>query len=101
MGESDPEEFSDFFLDAPYLDITCDNGDCPPPLFLLPPPPRPPDLAAEGCPALSPYESCDNIVIIDSQVKTIFQMFFAHCLSAIFYYSLFIRQYLRIRVGTR
>ena len=84
MGESDPEEFSDFFQDAPYLDIPCDNGDCPPPLFLLPPPPRPPDLAAEGCTALSPYESCDNIVIIDIQVKTIFQKYFADCLSAIF-----------------
>ena len=65
----------DYFLDLPgYLESSyleesavCQDGDCPPPLFLLPPPPRPPEMG-ESCSSLSPYESCDNIIIIDSQV---------------------------------
>jgi len=65
----DPEDanFDSFFADAPYLHSNCIDPDCPPPLFALPPPPRPPWIE-EGCPENSPLESCDNIIIIDSQV---------------------------------
>ena len=65
----DPEDanFESFFADAPYLHSNCIDPDCPPPLFALPPPPRPPWIE-EGCPENSPLESCDNIIIIDSQV---------------------------------
>ena len=77
MGEEDEldeleDGFKDLFYDSVFLeDLECDGPSCPPPLFLVPPPPRPPELG-EGCPALSPYESCDNIVIIDSQVNYFF-----------------------------
>ena len=65
----DPEEdanFEAFFADAPYLHYEEEEG-APPP-FLLPPPPRPPWLEEEGCPEASALDSCDNIIIIDSQV---------------------------------
>jgi hypothetical protein len=66
----DPDEdpnFEAFFADAPYLHL--DEGAGAPPPFALPPPPRPPRLALEeSCSESSPLESCDNIIIIDSQV---------------------------------
>ena len=65
--EWEPEEF---FQDAPYLEVGC--ADCPPPPFHLPPPPRPPHLLGEeqqgACPLVSPLDTCDNILIVDSQV---------------------------------
>lgn len=64
----DPEDdanFEAFFADAPYLHLEEEVG-APPP-FVLPPPPRPPWLE-EGCPESSALDSCDNIIIIDSQV---------------------------------
>ena len=70
----DLEDLEDFYLDLPFLETFCQDGDCPPPLFLLPPPPRPPELG-ESCSTLSPYESCDNIIIIDSQVGAFFYIF--------------------------
>ena len=69
MDTTDDENFDSFFQDAPFLEFECDNEDCPPPLFSLPPPPRPPWLEdLETCQESSPEESCDNILIIDSQV---------------------------------
>lgn len=58
----------------------CDG--CPPPYFDLPPPPKPPFLDETPCeevvdavdgsavlrPVSSPYEVCDNPVIIDSRL---------------------------------
>ncbi len=74
MDDGDPL-LDEYFLDLPagFLEEpVCQNqDDCPPPLFLLPPPPRPPEMG-DSCSSLSPYESCDNIIIIDSQVKQIF-----------------------------
>ncbi len=72
MFEPDDPELADFFHEAPpYLDLGC--ADCPPPLFQLPPPPRPPHLLGEGeeegaCPLVSAIDTCDNILIVDSQV---------------------------------
>ena len=69
------EDYSDEMLDslwseALYLQRDCDDFDCPPPLFDLPPPPRPPWLEDDdSCDSVSPYESCENIVIIDSGVR--------------------------------
>lgn len=65
----DPEEdanFEAFFADAPYLHM--EEGESAPPPFALPPPPRPPWLNEEGCPETSALDSCDSIIIIDSQV---------------------------------
>ena len=66
----DPEDdanFEAFFADAPYLYFG--DGAGAPPAFDLPPPPRPPWLVQEeGCPETSTLDSCDNIIIIDSQV---------------------------------
>ena len=74
MDDGDPL-LDEYFLDLPagFLEEpVCQNqDDCPPPLFLLPPPPRPPEMG-DSCSSLSPYESCDNIIIIDSQVRKIF-----------------------------
>ena len=64
--ESDPN-FEAFFADAPYL--LHEEGEGAPPPFSLPPPPRPPWLDLEdACAESSPIETCDNIIIIDSQV---------------------------------
>jgi len=54
----------------PFLfQADCHDLHCPPPLFSLPPPPRPPWLEdPETCQESSAEESCDNILIIDSQV---------------------------------
>jgi len=69
METIDDENFASFFQDAPYIQFECDTEDCPPPLFSLPPPPRPPWLEdPETCQESSAEESCDNILIIDSQV---------------------------------
>lgn len=71
MAALDPEDedFDSFFADAPYLQTSChDSSSCPPPMFTLPAPPRPPWLE-QGCSSQSPHESCDNILIIDSQVQ--------------------------------
>ena len=73
MEETDDENWESFFYDAPeyFPDFHCDSDsdDCPPPFFDLPPPPRPPwlDPEDESCLESSEYESCENIVIIDSQ----------------------------------
>ena len=72
MDETDDENFDSFFRDAPWQEFECDiSQDCPPPLFDLPPPPRPPWLQddSDSCDSVSPYESCENIVIIDSGVR--------------------------------
>ena len=67
-SEEDPD-FDSFFADAPYLLSPCqDDPSCPPPLFTMLAPPRPPWME-QGCPANSPHESCDNILIIDSQIQ--------------------------------
>jgi len=64
--ETDPN-FEAFFADAPYL--LEEEGEGAPPPFALPPPPRPPWLdLEESCAESSPIETCDNIIIIDSQV---------------------------------
>ena len=63
--EADPN-FEAFFADAPYL--LQEEGEGAPPPFSLPPPPRPPWLEEETCTESSPIETCDNIIIIDSQV---------------------------------
>merc|ERR1719341_467458 len=64
--ELDPN-FEAFFADAPYL--LEEEGEGAPPPFALPPPPRPPWLDLEDtCAESSPIETCDNIIIIDSQV---------------------------------
>ena len=71
------EESEDIFnldevwSEALYLAAECGyDEDCPPPLFDLPPPPRPPWLDPDDtCHDSSEYESCENIVIIDSQVQ--------------------------------
>ena len=70
MDDPEDENFDSFFSDAPWLEFQCDTEDCPPPLFELPPPPRPPWLDPDdSCDDSSEYESCENIVIIDSQVQ--------------------------------
>ena len=52
-----------------HLQTNCNELDCPPPIFELPPPPRPPWLEdLPTCEERSTSESCDNILIIDSQV---------------------------------
>ena len=71
METIDDENFASFFQDAPYIQFECDTEDLAPcsPLFSLPPPPRPPWLEdPETCQESSAEESCDNILIIDSQV---------------------------------
>ena len=69
METTDDENFDSFFQDAPYIEFECDKEDCPPPVFELPPPPLPPWLEdLETCQDISASESCDNILIIDSQV---------------------------------
>ena len=79
--ELDPN-FEAFFADAPYLlqeeplpviggapYLLQEEGEGAPPPFALPPPPRPPWLDLEdSCTESSPLETCDNIIIIDSQV---------------------------------
>ena len=79
--ELDPN-FEAFFADAPYLlqeeplpviggapYLLQEEGEGAPPPFALPPPPRPPWLDLEdSCAESSPLETCDNIIIIDSQV---------------------------------
>ena len=69
MEESKDMLDLDFWSEALYLQTDCHDLDCPPPLFDLPPPPRPPwlDPEDESCLESSEYESCENIVIIDSQ----------------------------------
>jgi hypothetical protein len=68
MFEPEDPDLDEFFHGAPYLEEGC--VDCPPPLFLLPPPPRPPHLSQEDCPLLvSSIDTCDNILIVDSQVR--------------------------------
>jgi hypothetical protein len=67
MFEPEDPDLDQFFDGAPYLEEGC--ADCPPPLFLLPPPPRPPHLSQEDCPLVSSIDTCDNILIVDSQVR--------------------------------
>jgi len=68
MFEPEDPDLDEFFDGAPYLEEGC--VDCPPPLFLLPPPPRPPHLSQEeDCPLVSSIDTCDNILIVDSQVS--------------------------------
>jgi len=69
MEETEDMLDLDFWSEALYLQTDCNDLDCPPPLFDLPPPPRPPwlDPEDESCSESSEYESCENIVIIDSQ----------------------------------
>ena len=69
MEEAEDMLDLDFWSEALYLQTDCNDLDCPPPLFDLPPPPRPPwlDPEDESCSESSEYESCENIVIIDSQ----------------------------------
>ena len=62
----DEANFEAFFADAPYLH-QAEGAGAPPP-FALPPPPRPPWLQEESCGEAAALESCDNIIIIDSQV---------------------------------
>ncbi len=65
--------------DEAFYEWDCDG--CPPPFFDLPPPPKPPFLDESPCeevekpglgtvlrPVNSPYEYCDNPVIIDSRL---------------------------------
>jgi hypothetical protein len=68
MDDPEDPDLVQFFDGAPYLEEGC--VDCPPPLFLLPPPPRPPHLSQEeDCPLVSSIDTCDNILIVDSQVS--------------------------------
>lgn len=73
MEDPDDADFDSFFLDAPYIQFDCHGRDCLPPLFTLPPPPRPPwmEETKESCSDLevSAFESCDNIIIIDSHIQ--------------------------------
>merc|ERR1712117_489656 len=70
-GSDDIFNLDEVWSEALYLQSDCDyDEDCPPPLFELPPPPRPPWLDPDAsCDDSSEYESCENIVIIDSQVQ--------------------------------
>jgi len=60
---NEEDAFSSLLLSSQW---DCDG--CPPPFFHLPPPPQPPSLYnEEDCLAeasISPYESCDNSVIV-------------------------------------
>ena len=61
-----------------FADAAWDCDGCPPPFFELPPPPRPPfmddgdfcessKVGASSSSSSSPYESCDNpLIIVDS-----------------------------------
>ena len=69
MELTNDENFDSFIQDSTYLEYQCINEDCPPPIFELPPPPRPPWLEdLENCQERTNSDSCDNILIIDSQV---------------------------------
>ena len=71
MEQTNDDNFDSFIQDSAYnyLEYQCINEDCPPPIFELPPPPRPPWLEdLQTCQERSTSESCDNILIIDSQV---------------------------------
>lgn len=73
MGDEDSLLMDHFVEDFNQNHWDCEG--CPPPFFALPPPPRPPFLAVEGedehCTKdTSPYETCDNPIIIDSHFHT-------------------------------
>ena len=71
MDESDERRQDD---DDAFSSHKWDCDGCPPPYFDLPPPPRPnflenPDYcASSGEEKKSPYETCDNPIIIDSHL---------------------------------
>ena len=68
MEETEDDNFESFFADAPFLELDCDDpvSPCPPPLWELPPPPRPPWLSEDSCDSGSEFESCENILILDT-----------------------------------
>ena len=69
MGDSDILDLDSVWSPPFLFQADCHDLHCPPPLFSLPPPPRPPWLEdPETCQESSAEESCDNILIIDSQV---------------------------------
>ena len=71
MEDTNDDNFESFTQDSSYtyVEYQCINEECPPPLFELPPPPRPPWLEdLPSCQERTTSESCDNILIIDSQV---------------------------------
>ncbi len=51
---------------SPSSEWDCDG--CPPPYFDLPPPPRPPFMEDADTCSVSPYDTCDSPIIIDSQL---------------------------------
>lgn len=65
----EPEVDLDYVWYESLLQTDCNELDCPPSIFELPPPPRPPWLEdLQTCQERTTSESCDNILIIDSQV---------------------------------
>ena len=69
MEDPDTDLFSldSAWSEALYLELDCDDpSSCPPPLWALPPPPRPPWLSEDSCDSGSEFESCENILILDT-----------------------------------